>query len=150
MAAPSAPAGRLPTPERRGLATGLALVAATAYGGAAGLAGHRIRFGEPIDSRLPFRSYQLAGVALTLAVAVPMTVAAVEAWRGSPFADESVIVAGAALVTWIAVELVFIRSFSWLHPAYALVGLAVTGVGVHHRRADRRPDRRTGSRRGGG
>jgi hypothetical protein len=52
-------------------------VALSGYAGAVGLPGRGISFGDTIDGRLPFGSMFLAGLALLVIVAVPMTVASV-------------------------------------------------------------------------
>ena len=62
-------------------------------------------------------------VVLLLVVAAPMTAAAVACIRDLRYASELVIGAGLLLVAWIAVELAFIKSYSWFHPMY--LGLAI-------------------------
>ena len=58
-----------------------------------------------------------------------MTIAAVAAWRGPPWADAAVVLAGLALDGWIVVEVAVIRTFSWMQPVCAGYGalLAVLG-----------------------
>jgi hypothetical protein len=111
----------------RRLQTGAAaltgLIALSAYAGVVGLVGGVISFGEIINARLPFHSLFLGGIALLFFVAAPMTVAAVACIRDLRYAAELVIAAGLLLVAWIAVELAFIKSYSWFHPTY--LGLAV-------------------------
>jgi hypothetical protein len=87
------------------------------------LVGGVISFGEVINARLPFHSLFLGGIALLLFVAAPMTAAAVACIRDLRYAAELVIGAGLLLVAWIAVELAFIKSYSWFHPTY--LGLAI-------------------------
>lgn len=104
-------------------------MAVAAAAGAVGLVGGGIDFGEPIHSRLPLGSYPLAGVALALLVAVPMGAAAVAAWRRDREAAKWAIVAGAVLVGWIAVEVAFIRTYSWMQPVCLAWGAAVLATG---------------------
>jgi hypothetical protein len=115
------------TRARRWLQIGTAaltgIIALSAYAGVVGLVGGAISFGETINARLPFHSLFLAGMALLLAVAAPMTAAAVACIRDLRYASELVIGAGLLLVVWIAVELAFIKSYSWFHPTY--LGLAI-------------------------
>jgi hypothetical protein len=99
------------------------IIALSAYAGVVGLVGGAISFGETINARLPFHNLFLAGMALLLAVAAPMTAAAVACIRDLRYASELVIGAGLLLVVWIAVELAFIKSYSWFHPTY--LGLAI-------------------------
>jgi hypothetical protein len=105
------------------------LIALTAYGGVVGLVGGGISFGEIIDARLPFGSLVLAGAALLTIVAVPMTVASIAAIRATPHSADLVFGAGLLLVVWIAVELAFIKVYSWFHPTYLVAAIVVLGLG---------------------
>ena len=49
-------------------------------------------------------------------VAAPMTAAAVAAVRDLRYANELMVAAGLLRVAWIAVELAFIKSYSWFQP----------------------------------
>jgi hypothetical protein len=119
-------------------------IALSAYAGVVGLLGGGISFGESIDARLPFDSLILAGLALLAIVAVPMTVAAVAAAKGTHHGPDLVFAAGLLLVVWIGVELAFIKAYSWFHPTYLAAAVVVLGLGWllgHHgsasiRRAD--------------
>jgi len=122
--------------RHRGIAVVTGLMAVAGYAGALGLVGGGIDLGEPITSRLPLHSPILGGIALLSIVAVPMTAASIATWRGTAHADQLAIVAGLALLGWIAVELAFIRSFSWLQPVCAAYGFAVAVTGWRARRAD--------------
>ncbi|WP_235999261.1 hypothetical protein [Qaidamihabitans albus] len=95
-----------------------------------GLAFGDIDLGAEIMARLPFGSAVFAGVALALVVAVPMTVAAYLCATGHRHAPLSAIVAGAALVGWIAVQIGVVRSYSWLQPVSAFAGLVVMLAGL--------------------
>jgi hypothetical protein len=106
-----------------------------AVAGAIGLAGGGIDPGPEITSRIPAASPVLAGVALGVVVAVPMGATAVAGWRRSPWTADLAILAGGALVGWIAVEVAVIRSFSWLQPACAAYGAVVLALGLRLRRA---------------
>jgi hypothetical protein len=99
------------------------IIALSAYAGVVGLVGGAISFGDTIDARLPYQSLFFAGMALLLVVGVPMSAAAAGCIRDLRSASELVIGAGLLLVAWIAVELAFIKSYSWFHPTY--LGLAI-------------------------
>jgi hypothetical protein len=99
------------------------IIALSAYAGVVGLVGEAISLGGTITARLPYQSLFLAGMALLFFVAAPMTVAAVACIRDLRYASELVIGAGLLLVAWIAVQLAFIKSYSWFHPTY--LGLAI-------------------------
>lgn len=101
------------------------IIALSAYAGVVGLVGGAISFGETINARLPFRSLFLVGMALLLFVAAPMTVAAAACVLDLRYASELVLGAGLLLVAWIAIELAFIKSYSWLHPTYLGVAILV-------------------------
>jgi hypothetical protein len=78
--------------------------------------------GETVTDRIPFHSTLFGGLALALFVALPMTVAACLAATGAPRTAEATMPAGALLVGWIVVQVLIIRTFSWLQPAMALTG----------------------------
>ena len=119
------------------------LIALSAYAGTVGLLGGGISFGEAIDARLPFDSLMLAGLALLAIVAVPMTVAAVAAAKGTHYGPDLVFAAGLLLVVWIGVELAFIKAYSWFHPTYLAAAVAVLGLGWLMDRHGSTPTRRT-------
>jgi hypothetical protein len=58
-------------------------IALTGFAGVVGLIGGGLSFGPAINARLPFGSLVLAGLALLVFVAVPMTVAALAAEESS-------------------------------------------------------------------
>jgi hypothetical protein len=105
-----------------------ATIALSGYAGVLGLLGGGISFGDTVDNRLPFGSLALAGLALLVVVAVPMTVASVAASRTTRHAADIVFGAGLLLVAWIAVELAFIQAYSWFHPTYLAVAIVVLGL----------------------
>jgi hypothetical protein len=115
------------------------IIALSAYAGVVGLVGGAISFDETINARLPYQSLFLAGMALLLVVAVPMTAAAVGCIRDLCYASELVIGAGLLLVAWIAVELAFIKSYSWFHPTYLGLAILVLISGWLLERAGRTP-----------
>jgi hypothetical protein len=104
-------------------------MAVAAYAGVVGLMTGVLDMGTLLNGRLPLRSPVLGAFALLVIVALPMTVAAVAAWRGLPWADPAVVTAGLALVGWIVVEVAFIRTFSWMQPVCAAYGALLAGLG---------------------
>ncbi len=109
-----------------------AVNAVAAWLGAIGLVSGVISFGHDVDARLPLESAPLAGIALAVVVAIPLTTLACRAARGDARTDQEMMIAGLLIVGWIVVQLVFIRTFSWFHPAYVALGAAMVLV------ADRR------------
>ena len=73
----------------------------------------------------PFRSWTLPGVLLLLVVGLPMAVAVVLETRRSDWAGAASVVAGAALIGWIAGELLVMQKYAVLQPVMVLIGLAV-------------------------
>jgi hypothetical protein len=122
------------------LASLTGLLATTAFAGAVALGTGTMDLGGPVTERLPFQSTVFGGVALALVVGVPMAAAAVRAAMGRPHAAELAMLAGVLLVGWIGVQLMVIRTFSWLQPAMVAAGLAVFAAGWWpHNRSTPRP-----------
>lgn len=118
------------------------LMALAAYYGSLGLITGFMPVGDQVESRLPFRSPILAGLALAVAVALPMTLAAVLCWRRHPESGAATRLAGAILVVWILVEVMIIRTFSPLQPICAAAGAALVLLGyLDHRGPDLRRTR---------
>lgn len=130
---PHRPLGRRPA-RSDGLRIPASLFAATvafsAYAGVVGMVGGGLTFPDEIDRRLPLDSYLLAGLALLFFVAVPMTLATVALVRRWAYATDVLEAAGVVLVVWIAVELAFIKTYSWLHPTYLAVAVVAIGLAM--------------------
>lgn len=107
-------------------------MATAAYTGAVDLFRGGAGFGPrsvEIVAGLPWHSAALAGAGLVAGVAVPMSVCAVLAWCGSRRSGAGALVAGAALITWIVLEAVVVRMYSWMQPTCLVWGLVVAAVG---------------------
>ncbi len=89
-----------------------------------------IDLGPTINARLPFKSPAFAGAALTGVVALPMAAGMTLSWRAAQRTDSVATAAGLLLMGWIVVELAVIRSFSWLHPTYFIIGGAIAAAGL--------------------
>jgi hypothetical protein len=114
------------------------LVAAAAlYGGIGLAAGNLIGMPDEWLVGTPFTSWLWPGVFLLLVVAVPMVAAAMLELRGSPRAAVVSVLAGAAQVAWIAVQLLVMQRYHVLQPVMSLAGLAVLllAVAAHRSRA---------------
>ncbi len=105
------------------------VIAATGYLGVLGLLGGSLTFGETINARLPFGSRGIAGVALLIIVAGPMTVATVALLRRTRGSADLMFGAGLLLVAWIAVQLAFIEAYSWFQPTYLALACVVLALG---------------------
>lgn len=141
----STTAGRWSVRPRRGWAGGallgvLFVVAANAIYGGVGLAVNGMGMPTEWLARLPVDTWTLPGAALVLTVAVPQAVAAWFVWRHDPRAGVVGLAVGAALVLWIAVQLLLLRRYFFLQPVIATLGavemtLAWAWIGAS-RRAD--------------
>jgi hypothetical protein len=106
------------------LAVAAALVAISAWFGAAGLATGFLEFPDRLARRLPFGSTVVGGLALAFVIAVPYSALAVLALRGDRRTTLASVGCGLVMVAWIAVELSVVREVSFLQPFMALIGLA--------------------------
>ncbi len=120
--------GRYEVTPRRGWAGGallvvLLLVAANAVYGGIGLVVNGMGMPSQWLDRLPVDTWTLPGVALVVTVAVPQLVAAWFVWRRDPRAGLVGLVAGAALVLWIGVQLLVLQRYFFLQPVIAGLGV---------------------------
>lgn len=116
--------------RRPWLAAFTALIAVSAYAGAAGLITGVIDMGAEINDRIPFGSPAFGGVALAVIVGVPMIVVAYLAARRDARSGAAAVVAGTLLLGWIVVEIGFVQSYSWLQPVFAFAGVTVALTGM--------------------
>lgn len=94
----------------------------------------------------PFESYLVPGLLLLLVVGMGNLAAAALEARRIAHSELAVSVAGAAVMVWIATQLVMIRTFSWLQVLYFAVGVVTFGAAVwlwrvRHRLAPHRVSR---------
>jgi hypothetical protein len=115
----------------------LLVAAAALYGGIGLAAGNLIGMPDEWLVGTPFTSWLWPGVFLLLVVAVPMVAAAMLELRGSPRAAVVSVLAGAAQVAWIAVQLLVMQRYHVLQPVVSLAGLAVLllALAAHRSRA---------------
>jgi hypothetical protein len=131
-------ADRLSTERRTGLAVYASLVALSAYGGVVGLATGALDLGPTLNRRLPFHSPVFGALALLVIVAVPAAALAWDAARGDERVGVTASFAGIMLIAWIAVEVAFVREFSWLQPSYVAVGITFVVIGRPARKIARK------------
>lgn len=112
----------------RALSIVLALMCVAAVYGGIGLM--RNGMGMPMHDLdgTPFSSWTLPGVALLLFVAVPQGVAAAMVAVAHRWAALVAIVAGAGLVAWIGVEILWIGEYFFLQPVVVIFGLVEIGL----------------------
>jgi hypothetical protein len=84
----------------------------------------------------PFNDFLIPGLLLAVFVGGINTLAGVLQLRRHPRADAEAMVSGAALATWIVMEVALIRHVHWLDVAYFALGLAILAIAtVRERRA---------------
>ncbi len=106
-----------------GLLVVLALVAANAVYGGIGLITNGMGMPEEWLQRLSLDSWTWPGIALLATVALPQGVAAWLVWRGHRRAALVGLLAGVALVLWIAAQLLILQRYFFLQPVIAGLGV---------------------------
>lgn len=106
----------------------LLLVALNAVYGGIGLVANGLGMPSEWLDPLPVDSWTLPGVALVLTVAVPQLVAAWFVWKRDSRAGVIGLVAGAALVLWIAAQLLLLQRYFFLQPVIAGFGVLEMGL----------------------
>jgi hypothetical protein len=117
-------------PDRasKGLATVLAVVAASAVYGGIGLMTTGIGMSQDMLAGTPFSSWTVPGLALLAFVALPQAVVAWLVAVCHRWAGLAAVVAGAGLVAWIGTEIVLVGQYFVLQPVVVVLGLAEIGL----------------------
>ena len=82
----------------------------------------------------PFPDFLIPGMFLLAVNGVGSMIGAGLSFTRRRYAQEIAIVLGAILVAWIVIQVVIIRSFSWLHVLYFILGVVELGIGFYIRR----------------
>ena len=82
----------------------------------------------------PFPDFLIPGIFLLAVNGVGSMIGAVLSFTRRRYAQEIAIVLGAILVAWIVIQVVIIRSFSWMHILYFILGVVELGIGLYIRR----------------
>ena len=77
----------------------------------------------------PFADYLIPGLILLLVLGVLPLVVVAGLWMRRRWAWYAAVVVGCALMIWILVEM-FLIPFSWLQPAFGVVGVLIFAVAV--------------------
>jgi hypothetical protein len=128
------------TPFRRSLLGLEAFLAVGAYAGAAALvlAGPDM-IGDAVED-LPFASPVFGGIALAVVNGLLPTVVLLGELRRAPWAATGHLLVGAALVSWIVVQVAFLGwPPHWLQIAYFAYGWVIVGLAVLARRVPTTP-----------
>ena len=82
----------------------------------------------------PFPDFLIPGMFLLAVNGVGSMIGAGLSFTRRRYAQEIAIVLGAILVAWIVIQVVIIRSFSWMHILYFILGVVELGIGLYIRR----------------
>jgi uncharacterized membrane protein len=82
----------------------------------------------------PFPNFLIPGIFLLAVNGVGSIIGAGLSFTRRRYAQEIAIVLGAILVAWILIQVVIIKSFSWLHILYFILGVVELGIGLYIRR----------------
>ena len=82
----------------------------------------------------PFPDFLIPGIFLLAVNGVGSMIGAGLSFTRRRYAQEIAIVLGAILVAWILIQVVIIKSFSWLHILYFILGVVELGIGLYIRR----------------
>jgi len=84
----------------------------------------------------PFGSYRIPGLLLFSVIGLGSLVAAAVLWKRRRHTARFSQVAGAALVIWIVVQMVMLRTVLPIQITYLLIGIAIVWLGERVRRTD--------------
>jgi uncharacterized membrane protein len=82
----------------------------------------------------PFPDFLVPGIFLLVVNGVGSLIGAGFSFTRRRYAQETAIVLGAILVAWIVIQVILIRSFSWMHVLYFILGVIELGIGLYIRR----------------
>jgi len=81
----------------------------------------------------PFSDFLVPGIFLLVVNGIGSMIGAGLSFTRRRYAQEIAIALGAILVSWILIQVVIIRSFSWLHILYFILGVVELGIGLYIR-----------------
>ena len=82
----------------------------------------------------PFTDFLIPGIFLLVINGIGSMIGAGLSFTRKRYAQEIAIVLGAILVAWIVIQVIIIRSFSWLHILYFILGVVELVIGLYIRR----------------
>lgn len=87
----------------------------------------------------PFHDFLIPGIFLLVVNGLGSMIGSGFSFTRRRYAQETAMVLGAILVVWIVIQLAIIRSISWLHVLYFILGTVELGMGLYIRRQQLRP-----------
>lgn len=97
--------------------------------------GHLLQLSLGLLEHSPFTDYRIPGLMLFSVIGIGSLVAAYLVWRPQQRTGRFAQVAGVALVIWIMVQMLMLRTVLPIHLIYLAVGLAIVGLAEHLRRS---------------
>ena len=82
----------------------------------------------------PFSDFLIPGIFLLAVNGAGSMIGAGFSFTRRRYAQEIAIILGAILVAWIVIQVIIIRSFSWLHVLYFILGVVELWIGLYIRR----------------
>ncbi len=82
----------------------------------------------------PFTDFLIPGIFLLVVNGIGSLIGAGFSFTRRRYSQEIAIVLGAILVAWIVIQVIIIRSFSWIHVLYLILGVVELGLGLYIRR----------------
>jgi uncharacterized membrane protein len=82
----------------------------------------------------PFTDFLIPGIFLLVVNGIGSMIGAGLSFTRKRYAQDIAIVLGTILIAWIVIQVVIIRSFSWLHILYFILGVVELVFGLYIRR----------------
>ena len=82
----------------------------------------------------PFHDFLIPGIFLLVVNGLGSIIGSGFSFARRRYAQETGMALGAILVVWIVIQLAILRSFSWLHVLYFILGMVELGMGLYIRR----------------
>ena len=82
----------------------------------------------------PFPDFLIPGIFLLVVNGAGSIIGAAFSFSRRRYAQETAILLGAILAAWIVIQVIIIRSLSWIHVLYFILGIAELGLGIYLRR----------------
>lgn len=84
----------------------------------------------------PFSDFLIPGLFLVVVNGVGSMIGSALSFTRKRIAKEIAMVLGAILLAWIVIQLAIIRSLSWLHVLYFMLGIVELGMGLYIKRKE--------------
>ena len=82
----------------------------------------------------PFPDFLIPGIFLLVVNGIGSMIGAGLSFTRRQYAQEIAMILGSILVAWIVIQVGILRSFSWMHMLYFILGIVELGMGLYIRR----------------